>query len=303
MFQELIEESRNQEVNCLRPNSLRTYSTYINSYEKKMTKIEGAPPAMPITEEKMRGFIMYITKKQDKPATFNTIKLYVASFANYFKEKNQQDLTKIPSFVKFIKSIRLESTDAPPNRKEPITKEMMRNLVEKIDLKDPNDVEFFTMTSLMYFGFMRFSEVKNLLVSDINFENMNININIKISKGDKFGKGTTCYISKSNESYNSYKWLKLHMEFIPFKNETSPLFRYTNFGYNVRLRKKLKEIGIKDFVKFSAHSLRRGGAHEAAKAGVEDNVIQRHGRWKSTIFMIYTIMERKAAGTIITTRI
>ena len=60
---------------------------------------------------------------------------------------------------------------------------------------------------------------------------------------------------------------------------------------------------IPDPLGYSAHSFRRGGAAEATKAGIEDSTIQRHGRWKSTIFMIYTIMEHKHAGQIITNSI
>ena len=61
-------------------------------------------------------------------------------------------------------------------------------------------------------------------------------------------------------------------------------------------------IGIPDveLARYSTHSLRRGGAAAAARAGVEDSVIQRHGRWKSWCFTLYTQMEREEAGRIIT---
>ena len=61
----------------------------------------------------------------------------------------------------------------------------------------------------------------------------------------------------------------------------------------------MQKIGVIDSSAYSSHSLRKGGANAAAKSGIQDNIIQRHGRWKSTIFMEYTKMERKEAGTII----
>ena len=38
---------------------------------------------------------------------------------------------------------------------------------------------------------------------------------------------------------------------------------------------------VQDISKFSLHSLRSGGASEAAKAGIADRLFKRHGRWKS----------------------
>lgn len=38
---------------------------------------------------------------------------------------------------------------------------------------------------------------------------------------------------------------------------------------------------VGDVSKFSLHSLRAGGASEAAKAGVSDRLFKRHGRWKT----------------------
>jgi integrase len=73
---------------------------------------------------------------------------------------------------------------------------------------------------------------------------------------------------------------------------------------NVRalIRSRLKKCGITPS-QYSTHSFRRGGATEAAKAGIQDSTIQRHGRWKSTCFMRYTQMERCEAGQIITNKI
>ena len=38
---------------------------------------------------------------------------------------------------------------------------------------------------------------------------------------------------------------------------------------------------VDDPSKFGSHSLRSGGATRAANAGIEERLIQRHGRWRS----------------------
>ena len=42
----------------------------------------------------------------------------------------------------------------------------------------------------------------------------------------------------------------------------------------------VEEIGL-DRKAFGTHSLRRGGATSAARAGVDDRLFKKHGRWKS----------------------
>ena len=50
------------------------------------------------------------------------------------------------------------------------------------------------------------------------------------------------------------------------------------------LRKDILEavnsVGL-DKSKFGLHSMRRGGATQAASAGVNDRLFKKHGRWKS----------------------
>ena len=170
MFQQFINQSHEDEINSIRPNSLNTYKSYLESYAKKMKTIDGAPEPFPLNEEKIRGFIVYIKDNMQPSATLNTIKLYVAAFSYHFNENGFNDETKNTNFKKFIKSIRLKMTEDPPNRKHPITKEMISKIAETINIKDQESVRFMTTMSLMYYGFLRLSEVSNLTIGDINLD-------------------------------------------------------------------------------------------------------------------------------------
>ena len=46
-----------------------------------------------------------------------------------------------------------------------------------------------------------------------------------------------------------------------------------------RLKRWLSLIGVKDVSEYGFHSLRAGGATDAAKAGVEERHIKQHGNW------------------------
>jgi hypothetical protein len=80
------------------------------------------------------------------------------------------------------------------------------------------------------------------------------------------------------------------------------IFGMTKSQYRVALKKRLDQLGIMPSM-YSTHSFRKGGATQAAKMRIQDSVIQRHGRWKSTCFMRYTVLGRTEAGIIITSEI
>jgi hypothetical protein len=54
-----------------------------------------------------------------------------------------------------------------------------------------------------------------------------------------------------------------------------------------RLQPCLKLIGMVDVSEYGFHSLRAGGATDAAKAGVAEQHIKAHGNWKSDAVQVY----------------
>ena len=84
----------------------------------------------------------------------------------------------------------------------------------------------------------------------------------------------------------------------------TPLFRLSSNAQRgallvSQLRQMVKglmeRLGL-DPSRFSAHSLRIGGATAAAAAGVEPSVIRCCGRWNSDIFEIYTRLTQQTAA-------
>jgi integrase len=273
----------------------------MRSYEKKMSKI-GVEP-YPISEDKMRGFIMYLKERQTKPALLNTIKLHVAAFVDYFGQQDERDLTKNPKFKKFMRATRLEMGEAAPNARDPIGPDILTGLAAYVvQASLPELVVTFSMISMMYYGFLRFSEAANLQYREIVEDEDGMTLTIRQSKTDAFGKGAICFIQKSDTPYCACHWFRQAREVMSDVSASARVFPISLQKFNQDLRSLLTAAGF-DEGNYSSHSMRRGGAQQAARMQVEDNVIQRHGRWKSTAFLIYTSMERKAAGRMITSRI
>ena len=296
-FQEMVKETTLAECNSIRPQSLSTYKSYLKMYENIMQEIPNSPTPYPLNDEKMRGFLYYLLNVRKRSTTLNTVKLYIASFSYWFKENEAIDETKTAKFQKYIKSIVLTKTRNPPNRKYPITPEILEKMTNEAN-SNQSFVQTMTATTLMYHGFLRIGELLGLKKNHVKFEENGILLTIIISKTDPEGLTDHCYISNTNTSYSAFLWLKKYMDSVEMKDDDR-LFPLSELSYIRCLRIILKKIGITDVEHYSAHSCRRGGAAQAAKNGIQDNVIQRHGRWRSTIFMIYTEMERINAGALI----
>ena len=102
---------------------------------------------------------------------------------------------------------------------------------------------------------------------------------VRRSKTDQTEKGELCKIVRTRTKYCAVSWMVLYLTQVSDQPEdmvfhlTSPYVRY-------KLRRWLVAVGVpeEEAKCYSTHSCRAGGATTAAKNGVQDSVIQRHGR-------------------------
>jgi len=98
----------------------------------------------------------------------------------------------------------------------------------------------------------RFDEAIHTRPCDFDFERNNLRLwktKTKAKKGEKVGKPRT--ISLSSE------FSKRIRKFCSEKKPDEYLFKISQAGYNQLLKRKLKEVGIKDFNIFSSHNIRK----------------------------------------------
>lgn len=291
-FSSFIEKSHQVEQSCIAPSTAKSYAALLRSYEATITKIEDAPAPFPLTEEKVRGFLCFY-RERNPNTTFCYLKQFVVAFANHLRSINQPDFTKTQSFLTFMKGLRHQmKSDSPPNAKLYVTREIMDKIINSHETTE----EMNAFVSISYYGFLRISETLNIRLKDVSFdEEGRIMLLIPYSKNDQNGKTATVFINKTTTSYSPFKWF---ISFIDSKKSEPPnskIFDKSATTYRKRLKKIFESIGI-DTGKYSSHSFRKGAAHEAALAGINDTNIKAMGRWASSCYTIYTATTMREAA-------
>ena len=186
------------------------------------------------------------------------------------------------------------------NKKEPISPEMIRTLVDISNLDNLLELRNVCIFLLAYAGFFRIEEVLHIRYGDISFHSGYVTINLEVSKTDQLRKGNQVVIAESSNDdtcpVKIFKRYLSHLESCPVE-PSQYVFRAlskTRSGHTlVSANKPISYSSVRDYFKstfkdivpnialFSTHSLRAGGASAAANAGVADRLFQRHGRWKS----------------------
>lgn len=158
----------------------------------------------------------------------------------------------------------------------------------------------FAMVLLSYAGFLRYSELANLKMSNLKIFSTYVSLHIEKSKTDVYRRGNNVIISKTNSSTCPVKWLLTYINLANLSfNSDEYIFRAVSFfksknSYKLissnrplsytRARElllhSLTAIGL-NCNQFCMHSLRSGGATAAACNGVADRLIKEHGRWRT----------------------
>ena len=172
----------------------------------------------------------------------------------------------------------------------------MKKLAEKLRNKSLPDLRTLTVGILSYAGFLRFDEVSTIRREFVTFHRSYVKLFIPHSKTDQHCIGGYVLITKTGSSTCPFNILKSYLQ---KANVGSRGFIFRGMqkakgGHTLRrmdkpvsyttLRKDILEavnsVGL-DKSKFGLHSMRRGGATQAASAGVNDRLFKKHGRWKS----------------------
>jgi integrase len=275
---------------------MNTYATILQHNREADNSI---PEAYPVTEETMRYFFFTLQIKLP-PTPFSTISTTVSAFANYFIESHLPDLTKQLEFRQYILYMKKTHHSAFfPNSKKYVPYYILCQLIDQSDFYDEQVSKDMAILTLMYFGFLRVSEICHLRIHDIEYTDEYWAIQIRASKTDKFGHGTIIYIYRNTTIYSCFYWLLMFIPIGVNQEETGKCFETIPAEVKKMIRRRLRAIHIVDINKYGAHSFRKGGAHFASERGVPDSVIKTHGRWKSHCFELYTCVERKNSGKLI----
>lgn len=126
---------------------------------------------------------------------------------------------------------------------------------------------------------------------DVTVSNSALNLTIKASKTDQFGKSVTRTIPATRTSTCPVKAMQQYLQLRKCRGY-GPLFMWHSGRYLTRealshTLKELVEVAGWNSSSFSSHSFRIGAATTAAATGLPDWLIQSLGRWKSDSYLRY----------------
>ena len=148
-------------------------------------------------------------------------------------------------------------------------------------------------------GFLRISELLEIQVRDLTFDEECMKILIPKSKNDLVREGHIVYISRMSSPYCTVRWLEKYLQDSKLSQNANSFIMCrlakTRKGHNAIGTKSISKTTINDdFHKFivpvcenlssapyGLHSLRSGGASAAINSGVSERLVGKHGRWKS----------------------
>ncbi|XP_071133591.1 integrase/recombinase xerD homolog [Mytilus edulis] len=249
------------------------------------------------------------------PADVSTVSLYLTELiqsacsvsvlnSNFYAIKWYHELFLYPNpCCSSLSNIVLEGGKRilakPIQKKEPITADIIVKLFNLYhDISNLSNCRLLCMLSLAYAGFFRYKELSLIRMSDISFHNTHVEIIVHNSKTDIYRQGSIVMIASTDMPTCPVKFLKHYCNLASLKiNSSEYIFRCLQSKKDTlelsklnkplsytRAREILLEalcaIGL-DKKQFGLHSLRSGGATQAANNGVSDRLFKVHGRWRS----------------------
>lgn len=200
------------------------------------------------------------------------------------------DPTSHPYIRKTITGIK--NTHGKPKDKAPaLTLDDLKKIVSILSKSARLiDIRNNALIQLGFFGAFRRSELVAIKWEDVVFSKEGIEIIIPRSKTDQSGEGQVCAIPNGNAELCAVIALKLWQEYSGLnegfifrgisKSEKILLRAIKTNQVNLIIKKIAHNCELKNADDYSAHSLRRGFATEAAKRNAPFQSIMRQGRWK-----------------------
>jgi integrase len=251
-----------------------------------------ALPAKPV------HIILYLMVLGKNAKTFSAINLAVSAIAWAHKLAGRQSPTEDILVLEAIKGLKRQ-LGKPSLPKEPFTIQNINQFVLIMSRVSLKDIRNTIIIVLAFYAFLRVDEVRHLKTSQIKFKQGHLEILIKKSKCDQLRLGDTVVVAKLGGPKCPVGLLELYLDKANIKLETDQFLfrRICNYkgcmqiykkdcpiSYSIirdAVKEKAKQIGL-DPRQYSTHSMRSGGATAAADDGVNDRIMQRHGRWASS---------------------
>ena len=285
----------------------RTYKSGLHRF-LSFCNVFGVVSPFPVTESLLCYFVVYLAGQGISPAT---IKTYLAAIRNAqirggYPEPRQG--STLPHLQLVQSGVRREAARRGPmsTPRLPITPSILRQL-RRFCITSPPQYDptlLWAAMSVCFFGFFRageltvpsagaFDSAVHLSWGDVAISTecpKVLKVFLKRSKTDQFGQGVAVFLGATGEDLCPVNAV---MSYVALRGDVAGAFFCLRDGtplskaqFVERVQRLLARAGI-DVSGYSGHSFRIGAATAAARAGLQDSVIQSLGRWSSSSFLTY----------------
>ena len=268
------------------PSTSKTYTAAIKKFQSFCTTFNIQNP-FPLSQDTLCNFAAFLNRQNIKQST---LKVYLAALRYQqvgmgLPAPNHAAMPKLKTIGNGMQ--RMQRQNGCKRNRLPITPAILRNIKEQwADRATEYDIVMFWAAACMaFFGFFRLGEI--LIPPG---EAYMIQICLKQSKTDQFGKGAMVYIGRTDTDLCPIAAILAFMALRasspgPFfqQLDKTPL-RKDKFVEEIRTALTAAGITASDY---AGHSFRIGAATTAAQCGVPETTIQALGRWTSDAYRTY----------------
>lgn len=258
----------------------------------------GLPPIWPVP---LQDLIYYIANMSKSGFSHSTVSCYLSGLSHYHKLNEFQDNTQRFIVKKLVDGLK-RSTRKMDSRL-PITRQILKQILGVLPCICSSQFEavlFAAAFSLAFHGLFRVGELTigakltnhTILWNNVQVKDNCIEIFMKTSKTDQFGKGYTLVIGEQLDvSVCPVRALRSYLDIRSFVS-SGPLFCHfdgkplSGYQFSAVLKKSLCILGF-DTTNYKSHSFRIGMATTLSLEGFSDSQIMSMGRWKSDCFKKY----------------
>ena len=270
-------------------NTVRAYKSDFNDFS--LFCVKNGLKFLPSDPKIVSLYLTYLSTKEIK---MSTLKRRLVSIGVIHRLKGHYLDTKHPSIIENIMGIKRRKGSIQKGKK-PLLINNLKQIINVIDEDNNQEIKKSRDRSILLIGFsggFRRTELVSLDYDDLDFVTEGVKINLKRSKTDQFGEGSTKALpyfdnSKYCPVLSLTNWIKLtNIKSGPLfrrfaKGSKLTLNRLTDQTVALVIKKYLKLAGIES-KNYSGHSLRSGFATSAAESGVEERSIMAMTGHKST---------------------
>ncbi len=261
-------------------NTRQTYRSAIRQFEKWGGRL-------PCNSDTLLHYI------RDRSTIINprTLDLHLTAISQWHRFQHLPDPTQTPTVKKVLKGNRRLHAK-PKHKAKALDLNSLKRLIEHLDSQRSSTKKIRDKALILigYFGGFRRSELATLTMENISWHSDGMIINLTKSKTNQECDDQLRAIPSSNPPfcavYALKKWLQIAKitEGFIFRGVTR--WEHVNdaslspASINAILKEYAAQAGLNDVELISSHSLRRGMATSAGRAGVDFALIKKQGGWK-----------------------